>query len=636
MFRRALSGALILLLFFFVLQACKNPDNNPHVQQPPPSGGVVGSGEDHSGDQSGQTGAFNFSPFKPQINSNTTEVNNVYTGLVDVAISHWPEHGEVVLIMDSKGVHIFNSFGQEILFNGSDTGASVGDYPPFTEGYSILHSNGTTTVWTMDNRFIIENPFNFVLCDNVSSFDFWNFETLGTGNDPLITQIGGPVFDPASGGAGPLGFEWDIFGNLWVRSTSSSKDPGNNCQATTPCPNNGGQCPTLTVYIRGAPGPNCNNPSRPSNGFCSVISEASPWGLAGAILDRSNVDFALTCSPDFDFSATNIMVLSDFCNNDAVWTNPIPDWLQYVGQTILPPPIKLLFQRGNIGANTGTVNDHMHFPWGVMIDRKNDNHVFIADTLNNRIQEYDINGNFLTSYISGDQSLSRGSTNRQFAGPVSMRMDSFNRMFVVDRGTDSGGNAVQDLYFIFRKNPISTLPGDVQGQVIDSTTNQPVLGALVVLQNLTGNVSITTDSNGRFDFTGIIPGHRSLIVSKDAYFPSTQEFDVGPGQTVTLTVQITPRTGGPNGEVTGRVVNAQTGVPIDGALVVVRDTGQRDITGGGSISGGGRFSITNIPPGIHALDFSAVGFESTSRVVTIIAGVDTEIGDVDLKPNTSP
>lgn len=624
-FNRAFGSAVALAAAFLLLQGCKNPDPNLNVPQPPPSGGVPGTGEDHSGDQSGSTGAFNFTPFRPQQNSSTTEGNTAYDNLVDVAISHWPEHGEVVLVMDGNGVHIFNSFGQEVLFNGNDTGASVGDFPPFTEGYTILHSNGTTTVWTMDNRVLIRNPFNFTQCANPPN-DFWNAEALGSGVDALITQIGGPVFDPASGGAGPLGFEWDIFGNLWVRSTQSTHNPF-DCSPAGPCPVDGNaQCPTLTVYIRGSPGPNCTR-----NGGCGVINELRPWGPLGSILDESKVNFALTCSPDFDFSATNIMVLSDFCNNVAVWTAPIPDWLQFAVQQTAPPVIEMMFQRGNIGANTGPVNDHMHFPWGIMIDRKADNHVFVADTLNNRILEYDINGNYIRAYISGDQSLSRGSTNRQFVGPVSMRMDSFNRMFVVDRGTDAGGNAVEDLYLLFRKNPVSTLPGDIQGQVIDATTNQPVLGALVGLQNLTGTASTTTDNNGRFDFASVVPGHRSIIVSKDGYFPVTQEFDVGPGQIVTLTVRLSPRTGGPNGQITGRVVNAQTGTPLDGALVVVRETGQRDITGGS-----GRFSIANIPPGIHALDFSAIGFESTSRVVTVIAGVDTEIGDVDLKPNISP
>ncbi|MGH8104391.1 MAG: carboxypeptidase regulatory-like domain-containing protein [bacterium] len=620
-------AGLVLAAFVLVLNGCKNPDGNRNIPQPPPTGGIPGSGEDHSGDQSGQNVGFNFTPFRPQPNGSTTEPNSTYTDLVDVAISHWPEHGEVVLVMDGAGVHIFNSFGQEVLFNGNDTGSAVGDFPPFTQGYSIMHLDGSSTIWTMDNRVLIQNPFNFTICDGQTSIDFWNDVALGPAGDPLITQIFGPVFDGASGGNGPLGFEWDIYGNLWVRSSKTTHNPFADCQEAGPCTPTAGGCAAITFYIRGAAGPNCT-----VNFSCGVVNTRHPWGVMGTTFDTSRVDYAMTCSPDFDFSSTNQMVLSDFCNNNVVWTQPIPDMLQFAQQQVPPPPIEMLFQRGNIGANTGPVNDHMHFPWGIMIDRRRDDHVFIADTLNNRMLEYDIQGNYIKAYISGDESLSRGSTNRQFVGPVSMRMDSFDRMFVVDRGTDPAtGAAVEDLYFLFRKDPVPSLPGDIQGQVVDGATNLPLLGAVVVLQNLTGNTTASTDSNGRFNFNSVIPGHRSIIVSKDGYFPSSQEFDVGPGEIVTLTVRLTPRTGTTSGAVSGRVVDAQTGVPLDGALVIVRDTGQRDFS-----SGGGRFFIPGIPPGIHALDFSAIGYESASRVVTIVAGVNTEIGDVDLRPNISP
>ena len=68
-------------------------------------------------------------------------------------------------------------------------------------------------------------------------------------------------------------------------------------------------------------------------------------------------------------------------------------------------------------------------PLAIAVDSSGDN-VFVADTGNNRIQKFDSNGTFITKIGSA------GSTNGHFLFPSGVAVDSSGNLYVVDRGNN--------------------------------------------------------------------------------------------------------------------------------------------------------------------------------------------------------
>ena len=65
-------------------------------------------------------------------------------------------------------------------------------------------------------------------------------------------------------------------------------------------------------------------------------------------------------------------------------------------------------------------------PEGIAIDSKGN--IFVADTNNHRIQNFDNNGNFITMWGS------EGTGDYQFIEPTSVTVDSQDNIYVVDMG----------------------------------------------------------------------------------------------------------------------------------------------------------------------------------------------------------
>jgi outer membrane receptor for ferrienterochelin and colicin len=79
------------------------------------------------------------------------------------------------------------------------------------------------------------------------------------------------------------------------------------------------------------------------------------------------------------------------------------------------------------------------------------------------------------------------------------------------------------------------------------------------------------------------------------------------------------------GRITGRVVNAETGRPVERAQVELIGTSQRALT-----DMDGRYFLQNVPPGTHVVDVRQIGFTfKTVTNVTVTAG-ETTVLDVSL------
>ncbi len=72
----------------------------------------------------------------------------------------------------------------------------------------------------------------------------------------------------------------------------------------------------------------------------------------------------------------------------------------------------------------GTANGQFSYPYGIAVDSSNN--VFVADTANHRIQKFTNSGTFVTKWGS------QGTADGQFSSPVNVAVDISGNVFVVD------------------------------------------------------------------------------------------------------------------------------------------------------------------------------------------------------------
>jgi len=134
------------------------------------------------------------------------------------------------------------------------------------------------------------------------------------------------------------------------------------------------------------------------------------------------------------------------------------------------------------------------------------------------------------------------------------------------------------------KKMIRLQPGSIDGQVLDSQGNPVARAKLHVLRvggNPNGRVIFHwSRDDGRFSIDGLEPGVYDVFVSKEGEdYPDTQMFFYSTKESKPLqaviseeqpSIQLTVPLGPKAGRITGRVVDAATGSPIDEAVLTFR------------------------------------------------------------------
>ncbi|MCH7493768.1 carboxypeptidase regulatory-like domain-containing protein [bacterium] len=447
------------------------------------------------------------------------------------------------------------------------------------------------------------------------------------------------------GGPGNLGLEYDAFGNLWHRSVALENFPDHGLAT---CDTLGG-FPILVLWERGltriSMGDEIVCPYEideiPGFGYqpgqCGMHVFTSPNVRGEGSLESWGIDvnFNLGTVSDFDFTSDNRMVFADGEAHSIGWTYPIGDHFDFhpfgqVSGTYNPPaPPQVQFWRGDFGGNTGPINTHFNTPWGVSVDRlTTPNEVYITDFGNARLTVFNDQGIFLRSIgpsISPQVNLT---------GPMDVYFDDFCRVFVLDRTLRPDFSVSGEVKILFRENCPVPSPGSAKITVRDGRTGAPLEAARVVLGLFAGEIVGITNSQGKVDFPTIPPGQRFVTVNAGGFLSKTLEFFVGSGETILI--EDAPASGSVNlfpigdaqlGGVTGKVRDTSSGQVIGGAVVLVRGTGQLDIT---LLTG--LFSITGIVAGTHTLDVSANGYFPASKGVSVVAGLSVDVGDILLTP----
>ena len=107
-------------------------------------------------------------------------------------------------------------------------------------------------------------------------------------------------------------------------------------------------------------------------------------------------------------------------------------------QSIIQIPYEYKFVRG--WGSEGSALGQFNIPWNIDIDAKGN--LYVADSLNNRIQKFDSEGNFITKWGSF------GNGSGQFKNPTGIAIDSKGSLYVADsynnriQKFDSEGNFI--------------------------------------------------------------------------------------------------------------------------------------------------------------------------------------------------
>ena len=146
-----------------------------------------------------------------------------------------------------------------------------------------------------------------------------------------------------------------------------------------------------------------------------------------------------------------------------------------------------------------------------------------------------------------------------------------------------------------------TLSGTVRG---GSSTGALLSGATVTLG---GNKTASTDSNGAFSFTGVVPGSYALLATKSGYGQYLNAtLAVSSNQSIAVVLPTLCTLGG--------AVTAG-GAALSGAVVSLSGPTTATATAGVS----GTYSIANLPAGTYAVSVSKTGYGSYTNSALAVA-----------------
>ena len=613
-----------------------------------------------------------------------------FPGLTGITNAYFPEIGDVILASTTEGVLVFDSIGRAIarpLNFDNDCFFQSGNFiwPPENDGtyldlandpHGILNGAGYFAAsvyggiggYRLTSRSAIpggdaadEYEFDCELEEGDSGIigprDFWLMgnERVEFSGDTLYDNQGTPFqVNGLSGGPGQLGVEWDAYGNLWQRTVGQAIWPNfaeAECQDPTddnPDTRGSDPVPLLIGWARGeglegqgvgySPGDaqTCPYEANAGEGFstnpgdCRMHVFMNPggspasWGLP--------TNFNIGAMVDFDFTSDNRMVYTGNVGlgKGICITQPIPDILDpHQTSPYFPPQApQQQFCVGGFGSNTAGDNVHFLQPWGISIDKQVfPNEIYVSDFGNGRVTVLDTNLNFLRTINEAH------SPQANIQGPMDVSFDFFCRIFVLDKRV--GGDP--ELLVLFRENCPVPGNGSAELTVRDSATGVAIESASVVLGMFAGTVTGVTDSEGRLTFPTIPPGIRSITISASGYHSSAVEFTVSSGDTTIIEdafgsgfVGVSKIGDATTGAITGIVRDSVTNLPIPNAVVLVRSSGQIDVT-----DNIGLFRIDDILPGFKEIDISASGYMGTTKTIIVEAGRTIDMGDISLDPNPS-
>jgi Carboxypeptidase regulatory-like domain/von Willebrand factor type A domain len=162
----------------------------------------------------------------------------------------------------------------------------------------------------------------------------------------------------------------------------------------------------------------------------------------------------------------------------------------------------------------------------------------------------------------------------------------------------------------------------LSGTVTSAFDQRPIEGAEVALEGTT--ITRTTDVEGRFRFEDVVAGTAKVSVAANGYRTAMETRETEPDQEATLPVTLHGAA-----TLTGKVVSAETGEPIQGAEITTADTDRKLTT-----NDTGEFSQSDWPARMVHLSVAAPGF-SPETLDHDLSTPDAPAPTIRLKPPRS-
>jgi large repetitive protein len=169
---------------------------------------------------------------------------------------------------------------------------------------------------------------------------------------------------------------------------------------------------------------------------------------------------------------------------------------------------------------------------------------------------------------------------------------------------------------------LSRISGNISGTVVDAQGNPITAQEVSIKLTDTSGVilnAVIADNSGQFMFMDIRPGSYLLNVTTPGYQARTVSILVEANETTNTVIQLSTSFG----FLRGTVVEMSTGIPLNGARIVVTDITNNLVTTGIS-DVNGTFFITNLPLGSLNVTASKSNYASTTKGVIINEGQTTE------------
>ncbi len=165
----------------------------------------------------------------------------------------------------------------------------------------------------------------------------------------------------------------------------------------------------------------------------------------------------------------------------------------------------------------------------------------------------------------------------------------------------------------------------LEGIVIDAITKDPIQGADVVIQNVQPNEEIS-GPDGRFKTGSNQDGSLTVKTNKAGYLPSIKAFALTAGDVADVTIELTPLA---TTNVTGMVLDKNTGEPVPGALVYYQSTVLDDIKYNAVAELDGSFAINDIYLGDYEVIAGAWSYDYGVIEALNISGQANQVLELD-------
>jgi hypothetical protein len=241
----------------------------------------------------------------------------------------------------------------------------------------------------------------------------------------------------------------------------------------------------------------------------------------------------------------------------------------------------------------------------------------IQAAYNVSVNVYDQNNNPLSNAVISIPGF--GSYNTNASGSVVILMPSGAYLFTASK--TGYVNASQNITVDNNTSLFFTLvqTSTVNG-FVNSTSGSPISNALIQLTSGSYNYSASSNANGAFSISNVVPILYNITASASNYVAQTfYNIPVYSGQTLSVQFNLTPF-----GGVNGTVVDALNGSPISNANVSITQNGV--LIGSTLTNANGGYYIS-VPPGFYNVTVTASSYygSETRDNVMVWQGVNTTI-----------